>query len=47
MMYDQVDHRPTDCDFFHAPMGHKDCHYEREVRGSQPHRHVLWRRVGG
>jgi hypothetical protein len=24
-------HRPTDCDYYHAPIGYKDCHYEREV----------------
>jgi hypothetical protein len=23
--------KPTDCDFLHAPMGLKDCHYERIV----------------
>jgi len=31
--YDQVtiQKRPTDCDFFHAPVGDKDCHYVRQV----------------
>jgi hypothetical protein len=23
--------KPTDCDFFHAPVGFKDCHYEKWV----------------
>ena len=26
-----VDARPTDCDFMHAPLGSKDCHYQRGV----------------
>jgi hypothetical protein len=31
--YDQVtiQKKPTDCNFFHAPMGSKDCHYDRMV----------------
>ncbi len=31
--YDQVtiQKKPTDCDFFHAPIGDKDCHYEKVV----------------
>ena len=31
--YDQVtvQKNPTDCNFFHAPMGSKDCDYDREV----------------
>jgi hypothetical protein len=24
----QVDNRPKDCDYMHAPMGRKECHYE-------------------
>jgi hypothetical protein len=24
--------QPTDCDFWHAPVGFKDCHYERWVK---------------
>jgi hypothetical protein len=27
----QVDARPTDCDFIHAPLGSKGCHYEAVV----------------
>jgi hypothetical protein len=26
-----VDVQPTDCDFMHAPLGDKGCHYEAEV----------------
>jgi hypothetical protein len=26
-----VDAEPTDCDFMHAPLGSKDCHYESRV----------------
>jgi hypothetical protein len=26
-----VDPRPTDCDFWHAPLGKKGCHYQRMV----------------
>jgi hypothetical protein len=26
-----VQARPTDCDFFHAPVGEKSCHYERAI----------------
>jgi hypothetical protein len=26
-----VDQRPTDCDFWHAPLGKKGCHYQRVV----------------
>jgi hypothetical protein len=26
-----IDAEPTDCDFWHAPLGKKDCHYESEV----------------
>jgi hypothetical protein len=31
--YDQVtvQKKPTDCNFFHAPIGDKDCHYDRQV----------------
>jgi hypothetical protein len=31
--YEQVtiQKEPTDCNFFHAPMGNKDCHYDRQV----------------
>lgn len=31
--YDQVtlDKKPPDCNFFHAPMGDKDCHYNTQV----------------
>ena len=31
--YDQVviQKKTTDCNFFHAPMGDKDCHYDRQV----------------
>jgi hypothetical protein len=31
--YDQVtiQKESTECNFFHAPMGGKDCHYDREV----------------
>jgi hypothetical protein len=31
--YDQVtmNNKPTDCNFFHAPLGGKDCHYDRQV----------------
>lgn len=28
-----IDPKPTDCDFWHAPVGFKGCHYEREVVG--------------
>jgi hypothetical protein len=28
-----ITHRPTDCDFWRAPIGEKPCHYEREVYG--------------
>jgi hypothetical protein len=24
----QIDPKPTDCDFWHAPVGFKSCHYE-------------------
>ena len=27
----QTQKRPHDCDFLTAPMGNKDCHYERQV----------------
>ena len=27
----QVDKKPHDCDFFHAPIGDKDCHYDKDV----------------
>jgi len=27
----QVDPEPTNCDFMHAPLGQKDCHYESTV----------------
>ena len=27
----QVDAKPKDCDFMHAPLGDKDCHYEAVV----------------
>lgn len=32
--YDQVtiDKKPHDCDFFKAPLGSKECHYERNVQ---------------
>jgi hypothetical protein len=35
--YDQVtiQKKPTDCNFFHAPLGDKDCHYESHVGGVQ------------
>ena len=26
-----VDPKPTDCDFWHAPVGKKGCHYQRVV----------------
>jgi hypothetical protein len=26
-----IDPEPTDCDFLHAPMGFKGCHYEKQV----------------
>jgi len=26
-----VERQPKDCDFLHAPLGLKDCHYEKEV----------------
>jgi len=26
-----MDAKPTDCDFMHAPLGNKDCHYEAAV----------------
>ena len=26
-----VDPKPTDCDFWHAPLGRKGCHYQRVV----------------
>jgi hypothetical protein len=26
-----VDPKPTDCDFWHAPLGKKGCHYQRIV----------------
>jgi hypothetical protein len=26
-----VDTKPTDCDFWHAPLGKKGCHYQRMV----------------
>jgi hypothetical protein len=26
-----VEKKPTDCEFLHAPMGNKDCHYEKAV----------------
>jgi hypothetical protein len=26
-----VDPKPTDCDFWHAPVGTKGCHYQRVV----------------
>ena len=26
-----LDPRPTDCDFWHAPLGKKGCHYQRMV----------------
>jgi hypothetical protein len=31
--YDQVtiQNKPADCNFFHAPMGGKGCHYDRQV----------------
>ena len=31
--YDQVtiEKKPTNCNFFHAPLGEKDCHYDRRV----------------
>src|SRR5712691_9995158 len=31
--YDQVtiQKKPTDCNFFHAPLGDKDCHYDPKV----------------
>ena len=29
-----VDPKPTDCDFWHAPLGTKECHYERIVTAS-------------
>jgi len=29
-----VDPKPTDCDFWHAPLGNKGCHYERIVTAS-------------
>ena len=31
--YDQVtiQKKPTECDFFDAPIGNKDCHYDRRV----------------
>jgi hypothetical protein len=25
------DKKPTDCDWEHAPIGNKDCHYEKQV----------------
>jgi hypothetical protein len=28
-----ITHRPTDCDFWRAPIGEKPWHYEREVYG--------------
>jgi hypothetical protein len=27
----QIDSKPADCDFWHAPVGFKGCHYERSV----------------
>lgn len=27
-----VDDKPTDCDFWHSPIGRKRCHYEKVVR---------------
>jgi hypothetical protein len=27
---------PSDCDFFKAPMGDKDCHYEKKVEVQEP-----------
>lgn len=26
-----VERKPTDCDFLRAPMGRKDCNYEKEI----------------
>ena len=26
-----VDRKPKDCDFFHSPLGDKDCRYEKTV----------------
>jgi len=28
-----VDPKPTDCDFWHAPIGKKGCHYQTAVIG--------------
>lgn len=30
-----VNKRPTDCDFFHAPIGNKGCDYQRQVNSIQ------------
>ena len=31
-----IAHRPTDCDFWRAPIGEKPCHYEKQVYGHLP-----------
>lgn len=30
-----IDKEPKDCNFLHAPIGGKDCHYERQVAASK------------
>jgi hypothetical protein len=37
--------RPHDCDFMHAPIGNKDCHYERVYYKDGKVLHVGWNKV--
>ena len=30
-----IEKKPADCNFFHAPLGDKDCHYDPQVGGVQ------------
>jgi hypothetical protein len=46
-----VEDRPTNCDFLHAPLGDKDCHYHKVVipqtnrNGDVTNVYVTWERV--
>jgi hypothetical protein len=34
--------KPHDCDFWHAPVGSKECHYEKWITSERPDLHIRY-----
>jgi hypothetical protein len=41
----EVENKPKDCDFMHAPVGRKECHYEAEATAFNAAGQVIDHRV--